>query len=698
MNISLNWLSAMLGRSLDPADTAYRLTMLGAAVDAVEPLHQDLGDVIVAQVESVGKHPNADRLSLCLVNDGKNVVEVVCGAPNVTAGKKYPYAPVGSVLPGGLKLEARKIRGVSSNGMLCSAKELGLGADHSGILELNTDAAPGTPFVKAVPVADHRLVLDVTANRPDLLCHKGVARELAVLDGGMVRLVPIPGDGHAAEPARVGARGTVDGVEILIEDVDGCPRYAAAVIRGVHVGPSPEWLQAPLRSVGAGPINNVVDATNFILHELNQPLHAFDLRKLAGQKIIVRRARAGENITTLDGTARTLTTEMTAICDADRPVAVAGVMGGADSEVSPDTVDIVLECAHFNPKRIRATRTALKLSTEASYRFERGIDLQALPFALRRAVSLIVATAGGRATGATDLYPSPTQEPLIFLRPERVQHLLGTAVPRAEIERYLTSVGFTVAPREERLAVQVPGWRPDVTREVDLIEEVARLKGYGAFPVELGAFRPSTVPDDPVEDLKARLRRVFCALGLHEARSYPLGRAGDESAVALANPLSADDAYLRSDLIAGLTRAAEHNWSVRERNIRLFEVGAVFRRLGRAPGATPKDGRPDEQLHLAAVISGARVPPHWSTAGKSPDADLWDLKHLLEEAVRIGRPGSMVSPEGVGWVIRDASGETRGWARQLEADRPAWAAPLFGLEVELAGTVSLSRKEPALSA
>ncbi|MBI4419732.1 MAG: phenylalanine--tRNA ligase subunit beta, partial [Gemmatimonadetes bacterium] len=580
MNVSLNWLSALLGRPLDPGDVARQLTMRTVAVETIEPLHQDLGDIIVALVERVEKHPHADRLSLCRVNDGSAVVEVVCGAPNVTAGKKYPYARVGTVLPGGVRLEARKIRGVQSNGMLCSAKELGLGADHSGILELDTAAPPGTRFVDAVPVADYRLALDVTANRPDLLGHKGVARELSAAYGIPVRLPTFPAAAavpvDALDIPRAKDRGQADGVEVVIEDAEGCPRYLAAIIRGVRIAPAPEWLQARLRSIAARPINNVVDATNYVLYELNQPLHAFDLAQLEGPRIVVRRARAGEPITTLDGTARSLTADMTAICDARKPVAVAGVMGGAESEVSDRTTDILLECAYFNPRRIRATRRALKLTTEASYRFERGIDLQALPHALRRAIQLILTVGGGRVAGAVDVYPVPVSDPIVFLRPERATHLLGMPVGRDEIERLLTSVGFTLVPKDGRMAVQVPGWRPDVTREVDLIEEVARLKGYDVFPVELRPFRPSAVPDDPSEALKARVRRLLVSRGLHEARSYPLGSAGGTDAVEVTNPLSSDDAYLRTDLLPGLARAAERNWAVRERDIRLFEIGTVF--------------------------------------------------------------------------------------------------------------------------
>src|SRR5205809_1440200 len=486
----------MLYRWIDSRDVAERLTLHAAAVDAVVPVHQDLSDVLIAHVLEVKKHPDAHRLSLCLVDrgggggGGGGAVEVVCGAPNVQAGKTYPYAPVGAVLPGGLKLERKKIRGVESNGMLCSAKQLGLGADHTGILELDTAAPPGARFIDAMGIGDHQIVIEVPANRPDLLCHKGAPRGPAAYLGPPVKLPPILGAKplSLSPPVRQSARGVVDRVEVRLEDPEGAPRYMIAVLRGVRVGPSPAWLADRLTAVGQRPINNVVDATNYILLELNQPLHAFDLAKLRGPAVVVRRARPGEKIVTLDGVTRTLTPDMTAICDAEHPTIVAGVMGSAESEVSADTKDLVLECAYFQPTRIRRTRRALELSSESSYRFERGIDMLGMPDALRRAIELIIAVAGGELRApALDLWPEPQQERTIFLRPERVSRLLGVAVERPEVERLLTAVGFFVAPKDGRLAVQVPGWRPDVTREVDLIEEVARLKGYDAFPDELRA-------------------------------------------------------------------------------------------------------------------------------------------------------------------------------------------------------------------
>ncbi len=678
MNVSVNWLSALLGREVDPVDAAHRLAMLAAPVDAIEPLHRDLGDVIVGLVERVERHPNADRLTLCRVHNGRDIVEVVCGAPNVTAGTKYPYAPAGAVLPGGLKLTERKIRGVTSHGMLCSAQELGLGSDHEGIMELRTDAAPGTSLVDALPVADTRLELDVTPNRPDLLCHRGVARELGAAYGVPVRLPAIPGARHeSAAPRRVKRSGTVGGITVTIDDVDGCPRYLAAVINGLTIGPSPAWLEARLRSVGARPINNVVDATNYILYELNQPMHAFDLRRLRGDAIIVRRARAGERITTLDGEARALTPEMTMICDAEGPTAIAGVMGGAASEVTPDTTDVLLECAYFDPTRIRHTRKALKMSTEASYRFERGLDLQAMSEAVRRAVALIRAVAGGEEPEpAVDVCPEPPPTQTVFLRPERVTHVLGVPIDREEVERHLVSVGFAVAPKDDRLHVQVPGWRPDVTREADLIEEVARLRGFDGFPVELRPFRPSSVPNDPVEPLKGRIRRVLTALGLHEARTNPLVRTGSPSAQAVLNPLSEDEAFLREGLLPGLVASVERNWSARVRDVRLFEIGVTFR--------AQECGRlPVETLMVAGLVTGARTPPHWSIPAGAPDYDAWDLRGLFGEAAQVAFPSGRVSGGEGGWVVQDATGAVRGRAGVLKADRPQWAAPLFGFEIEV---------------
>jgi len=671
---SLRWLADLLGARLDAAVVRERLDMLGATVDAVETLGGGLEQVVVGYVRSAVRHPNADRLTLCEVEAGGPVLSVVCGAPNVTAGKRYPFAAVGVTIPNGLTLERRKIRGEWSEGMLCSARELGLGEDAAGILELDTDAAPGTPLLDVLPLGDTRFEIDVTPNRPDLLGHVGLARELGAVLGRPVKLPPIPGaPAEAVRAVRAGAGGSTGGVAVTIEDAEGCPRYAAAVLRGLAVGPSPAWLRGRLEAVGARSINNVVDATNYILYELNQPLHAFDLAKLAGPAVVIRRARAGETLVTLDGETRKLGPAMTVIADAERAQAVAGVMGSAASEVSAATTDVLLECAYFEPLRVRATRRALGMSTEASYRFERGVDPEALPANLERAVALLLAVAGGRVDGTpVDCCPAPIAPRTVVLRDARLAHLLGTAVPRAEAERALTALGCVVLPREGRLTVQVPSWRPDLEREVDLIEEVARVVGYDRFPEELRPFRPSAVPDDLSEQVAATVRAVLTGWGLHEAVTVPLGPRTDERSVAVLNPLSREEGFLRAALLPGLVRRVEHNWRLSERDVRLFEVGRTF-----APGA---GALPIEEIHVAGVVTGGRRPRDWSEPAP-PDVDVFDAKALLEATAAVVCRGAEVVPDGDRLLARLPHGTVVGWAGALEADRPAWAGALVGFEI-----------------
>jgi phenylalanyl-tRNA synthetase beta chain len=679
VNISRRWLEDFLRRPLDARDTAARLAMLGAPVDAIEPVHQDLAPIVIGLVEEVGPHPDADRLRLCLVNDGgAERKHVVCGAPNVTKGRRYPFIRVGSTLPGGLRIEKRKIRGQVSEGMLCSERELGLGQEHDGIWELDVDAAPGTPLLEAISLSDDRFVVDVTPNRPDLLGHKGVARELAASLGVPFRLPAIPGAPVALPTAtRVGARGEVAGVTVAIEDVSGCRRFHGAVIRGVKVGRSPEWLRRRLEAVGARSINNVVDATNYVMLELAQPTHAYDLAKLQGPTVIARRARAGERLVTLDGVDRALDDSMTVIADGVGPVGIAGVMGGAGSEVSADTTDLFLECAWFDPAQVRRARRSVGLNTDASYRFERGVDRWGAADAFRRLIELVLAVAGGTVDGAPlDLWPEVTHPPRIFVRLDRVAQVLGVPLDQHTVERHLVAIGATCVakPEERRIAVDVPGWRPDLVEEIDLIEEVARIHGYENFPSELRGFRTGSAPDAPLVDALARVRRAMTGQGLHEVVTLPLVAAGDLPAVPLVNPLSAEEGSLRPALLPSLARQAERNWAAGTRDIRLFEVGTVFQPAG--PGE-----RPAEQVRLAGVISGGREPAHWS--GLAPDVDLWDLKGLFEVAVAVASPGGTVEVADGGWAALSPDGGRMGAARPIEADSPPWAAPLLGFEVAI---------------
>jgi phenylalanyl-tRNA synthetase beta chain len=693
MNASCDWLNAMVPLDLSPEELRDLITAHCATVDEMVPLRADLADVVIGLVREAAPHPDSDHLWVTRVDAGTGeLIDVVCGAPNVRAGSKYPFAPAGSTLPGGLKLEKRKIRGAVSNGMLCSARELGLGTEHDGVLELRTSALPGTPLLQALPVGDTRLVIDVTPNRPDLLSHFGLAREIAAATGQEPQLPPIPGGDDVTVPDAVWNERAAHAADVAVElaDVEGSPRYMGVVIRGVRVGPSPEWMAQRLIAVGSRPINNVVDATNYMLHEIGQPMHAFDLARLAGSTVRVRRAVRGETITTLDGVQRTLDPSMTVIADAEHPQAVAGVMGGSGSEVSESTTDIFLEVAAFAPSAVRRTRRTLGLSTDASYHFERGIDVHALPAALERAARLIVAVAGGAVDGTpVDLGARPLARTTSPLRIERVTQLLGELIPTAEVARLLHSVGFTTtAPAGDLLLVTAPGWRTDITSEVDLVEEVARLKGYDFFPDELRPYRLGVVPESHDAQVARRVREALVAAGLLEARPMPFVRGGDEGFVRVANPLAENEAYLRRELLDTLARRAEYNFAHMQRDVRLFEMGAAF-----APSAGVL---PVEELRVAAVITGHRRPPH-ITEPSPPDFDEWDAKGLAEEMVRAAEPAA--APElrpGHGdelWEIL-VEGERRGGVRRVPVDAPLWAAPVFGVELTLGVVASRRIAEP----
>ena len=678
MNVSRRWLEGFLRQSIDPTDAAAKLGMLGAPVDAIEPIGAELGAFVVGLVTEVRPHPGADKLRVTTVDDGSGTTfQVVCGAPNVTAGVKYPFARLGTTMPNGMLIERRKLRGEVSEGMLCSARELGLGEDHDGILALDTDAAPGTSLLDVLQRGDDRLVVDVTPNRPDLFGHKGVARELAIACGVPFRLPELPGipDLDLATPARHGDEATVGGVRLAIAD-RGCGRFLGAVIRGVRVGPSPDWLVERLAAVGARSINNVVDATNYMMLELNQPMHAYDAATLHGQAVIVRAARAGESLVTLDGVTRTLAEGTLVIADADRVIGIAGVMGGADTEVSDATRDVFLECAWFEPGRVRAGRRGVNLSTDASQRFERGTDRWGAMDAFRRAVRLLVGVAGGTVEGATvDCVPEVRHPPRIFLRPARVAQVLGIELPWSEIERCLVAIGATVVskPEDNRIAVDVPGWRPDLVAEIDLVEEIARVHGYDSIPVDLRPFRPGRRRDDPAWTLATTLRTGLASLGLSEVQTLPMVRVASEAAPRILNPLSADHGRLRDALIPGLVPQVEANWAAQTRDIRLFEVGTVFSRTGAGE-------RPREQLAAAFVVSGARHPGHWS--GPEPtDWDRWDAAWLFERLVALAHPAARVQVAEDGWVAVAADGTAIGQCRAVEADSPPWAGEVWAAEL-----------------
>jgi phenylalanyl-tRNA synthetase beta chain len=726
MNISFNWIDELVGlrgELRDPRVLAERLTMTAAAVEKIENVGAGLDGIVVSRVLDARPHPNADRLTLCRVDRGAGeVLDVVCGAPVIATGGLYPHVAPGGELPAGFRIESRKIRGELSHGMLCSEAELELGRDKGGIMRLADGLEPGTPLAAALGLPDTRLTLDLNPNRVDLACHVGVAREVggppAPRDFGGAAWSPEWRDGESS------ANG--GGVAIRIEDLDRCPRYMAAVIRGVRVGPSPAWLAGRLLAVGARPISNVVDATNYVLHEYNQPLHAFDLARLSGAEIRVRAAVAGEPLTTLDGQEHRLAPEQTVIADRDRAIAFAGVMGGLDTEVTEDTVDLLIECASFDPSGVRRTRTRAGLSTDASYRFERGIDVHAQERALARCVELILATAGGEA----DLIglragPAPAPVPPIDVRVRRVNQVLGFGLGGAEVRAALEPIGFKALSGAKGgagtegdagadgaagvLRISVPGWRTDIAREIDVVEEVARRVGYDAGEGQDRRFRPSAVPADPRVEKAARVRELLTGRGLLEARSLsfmPEDFRGNRAVVSVPNPLSAEESCLRSAMVPVLLRRLEHNYARGNRNVRLFELGTVF---GYAAGPGPEEeaddtGRFEECGRVGAIVAGTRRPDHWS--GPALDFDLWDLKEIagsladrlcgatlvpFDDAVAVAAAESGPSLAGP-WLslggfraVRD--GRVVGVAGAVDGaslDAPPWAAPAFALEFDLA--------------
>jgi phenylalanyl-tRNA synthetase beta chain len=707
MNASYRWLRALApDLDLDPEGVASRLASLGFPVEETVDLGGGIRDIVLGHVLDVRPHPNADRLRVCTVDGGDGIRSVVCGAPNVQAGRVYPFAPIGAVLPGGMRISKAKLRGEVSEGMLCSERELGLGKGQDGLMELALDPAtpvgrPGTPLVDALGLDDVRLDVEVTSNRPDMLSHRGIARELSPSGAAGVLETPIPG-ASPSDRATLEALALVEGqtearadaLSVRIDAVDRCPLYLGLVLRGVRVGPSPAWLASRLRAIGARPINNVVDATNWVLFEWGQPLHAFDLKTLEGAQIVVRRARAGEAIETLDGVARTLTDEMLVIADATTPVAVAGVMGGHASEVTEQTTDVMLECALFTPGPIRATRKALGLSTDASYRFERGVDPEALRAALLRAAEIILATAGGTVEGPIlAAGPGVSSGTVLELRLARVEALLGVPFSGDQVRALLEPLGFEILEETgSGFSVRVPGFRHwDVTREVDLIEEIARRHGYDAFPDTLRPFRPGTVPDHPLFRLEDRVRDQLVAAGFLEAQT-PAFAPDAEGDVEVLNPLSSEERKLRRGLLPALLRRVEYNLARTNRDVRLFELGTVF-----APGAPGE--LPVERTHLAGVIHGRRAPEHW--AGDPGAFDLWDLRGLVETLVPTvfsGDAGAIAfEPGGAGWTLvrtdstpgdaADGGALERVGALSVVApgglDLPPWAGPVYAFELTL---------------
>jgi phenylalanyl-tRNA synthetase beta chain len=656
MITTLGWLKKYVEVNWPPEELAERLTMLGIEVEGIRKLGGEFEGIVVAQVLTRDKHPNADKLTVCRVNDGQGERQIVCGASNFKAGDKVPLILPGHTLPvqpgqEPFTVKVGKLRGVESQGMMCSPKELGLSEDAAGLLILREDARIGQPLAEylARPGSDVVYDLEITPNRPDLNSVVGIARELSALTGAPLCL-PELGTLEPAGPAGAQPPPKAENlVAVRLEDPELCPRYTARVIRGVKIAPSPDWLRSTLEKVGIRSISNVVDVTNYVMLEIGQPLHAFDCRLLAKTgpdakpAIVVRRAAEGEKFTTLDGQERTLTSRMLLIADETKPVALAGIMGGQNSEINPGTVDVLIESAYFKPQNIRFTSRKLDLRTESSYRFERGSDIGICDWASRRAAQLILQTAGGAlAQGVVDAYPTPVQAAQIKLRPHKVNELLGINLRPEEIESCLGRLGLKTVARKPRpldappaapepITFRIPTFRVDLKREVDLTEEVARLYGVDRIPATPPRGAIGSNAFDAVHDALADARRILAGLGMFEAQGQTLisdtaAKLIDPDAlVPLANPLSSDMNVLRPSLLPGLLDALRHNLNRKNEDVALFETGRVF---SPAPGPA---GGVSEERRLALALTGRRNPLSWSGEDREARFDLFDLKGYLEE-------------------------------------------------------------------
>ncbi|WP_028585006.1 phenylalanine--tRNA ligase subunit beta [Desulfogranum mediterraneum] len=634
MKFTLSWLRNFVSlEGITPTQLADKLTMLGLEVDAVEELYTELDAFITCRVQSVSKHPNADKLTVCLVETGEGEpLEVVCGAPNVRAGLITALARPGVKLPDGTKIKKSKVRGLLSQGMLCSASELGLSSDHSGIMELDPAMEIGLPLATALGLRDTMIEVDLTPNRPDCASVLGIAREVAgfskqQLSSPVSRLTPLNGS-------------EVD-FKVVVEDEGLCPRYIARKVSGVTVGPSPDWMQRQLLAVGMRPINNIVDVTNYVMLEMGQPLHAFDFATIRGKEIVVRSPRAGEKeFVTLDGNSRQLSEEMLMICDQEGPIAVAGVMGGLDSEVSDQTTEVLLEAACFDAVSIRRTARNLNIPSEASYRFERGVDPDLAHRAIERAAELIAKYGQGTAEAdGIDVYPGKKELLNLQLRADKVRTLLGIEISKLEMADYLRGIDFEVSPDlGETMQVTVPSFRIDIEREVDLVEEIARLVGYNEIPTTQPKITMHYPKRDSLRSMRQTLSQILTSQGFYEAINYSfvtekhfdaLGLAEDDqrrSVTRLLNPLSEEQAVMRSMLLPGLLENIKRNINFQQSDIRLFEIGKTF--FYREEGQLPL-----EKQQLCGVICGNRYPNAESLYFSDDRADFFDIKGVCQHLI-----------------------------------------------------------------
>jgi phenylalanyl-tRNA synthetase beta chain len=628
MKVSLNWIKDYVEIQMDLKDLAHLLTMAGLEVEGATSVGEGLEKVVVAEIFSIRKHPNADRLALVEAKTREETFSVVCGATNIREGQRVPLALTGARLPNGVEIKRSKIRGVPSDGMLCSEIELGLGQDASGIMILPPQVPLGVGLGEALGVKDTVLDISITPNRPDCLCMIGIAREIAALTRRKVRYPrsSLPDQGKEIHQK----------TSVKILDPDLCPRYVARMVEEVKIGPSPYWMRTRLEKAGMRSINNVVDVTNYVMMEYGQPLHSFDFDFLEEGRIVVRRAKAGEEFVSLDGVKRILDGEMLMICDGVKPVAIAGVMGGLNSEIKEDTQRVLLESAYFDPVGNRKTSKKLGLETEAAFRFGRGVDYEGCLPAANRAVQLIEELAEGKVVeGAVDVYPLPIKPSPIRLDNKKIHQVLGIEIPSELVKDYLEDLELKVQrENQDVFMVTPPSFRGDLEREIDLIEEVARLNGYDRIPATLPKSPPSEERTSKEFLLKKKAMEAMIHHGYHEVITYSFTSATSSNLIQLIpddprrrhlrilNPLTEDLSVMRTTLIPGLMETVRYNLSRKNTNLKLFEIGRVF--LLQEGERLPK-----EIEFLAGVAMGFDRDPHWSISQRP--VDFYDIKGCVED-------------------------------------------------------------------
>ena len=628
MKVSLNWLKDYVEIRMGLKELVNLLTMAGLEVEETISMGEGLEKVVVAEIRSIRKHPNADRLLLVEVKTPQETFSIVCGATNIREGQKVPLALIGARLPNGIEIKRSKIRGVPSEGMLCSEIELALGQDASGIMILPTHVPVGVDLGEAMGLKDTILDISITPNRPDCLCVMGVAREIAALTHQKVKY---PTHSLSDRGEEIHQK-----TSVTVLDQDLCPRYVARMIDGVKIGPSPHWMSDRLEKGGIRSISNVVDVTNYVMMEYGQPLHAFDFELLEEGRIVVRRAKEGEEFVTLDGVKRTLDKEMLMICDGVKPVALAGVMGGLNSEIKEDTQKVLLESAYFNPAGNRRTSKKLGLETEAAYRFGRGIDYGGCLSAANRAAQLIQELAGGRVLeGVVDAYPVTIKPRPIRLSIKKIHQVLGTEVSAKQVRNYLEDLELEIRGEDEDILVVTPAsFRGDLEREIDLIEEVARLDGYERIPITIPKGPPSSEERSKEFLVERKVIDTLIYHGYHEVITYSFTSPDSWDVMGLPlhdprrqhlrilNPLTEDLSVMRTTLIPGLLETARYNVSRKNSNLKLFELKKVF---------FPQEGErlPKEVKFLVGLAMGFDRDPHWAFSPRP--VDFFDIKGCVED-------------------------------------------------------------------